>query len=198
MNLLPQMSPTPTKNTCCLVVTSAGCSIAYLLYLWLLFSPHAVITTAAPAETSHSQKMMLCSWVLEKISNKIGFCLVSSCVVLCMKKFVSDMSLILRFPLFFFWTLLSLILLSLNFLDLLESRLSAHTLSGCVRLPKFTSLLHWIDVFCLHFYSTDLCFRFCRVFLIRMTGQWQKFGGERWREFAFSTVKGWCGSYWGG
>lgn len=100
------------------------------------------------------------------------------------------MSLILNFS-FFLHSVISYSSLT----DLLASRLSAHTLSGCVSLPKSTSLLHWYNVFWLRFCSTCLRFRFCRVVLIRMTGQWQQFRGERWWEFAVPTVIGWCGSY---
>lgn len=61
------------SNMCCFAVTSAGLSIACLLYLYIPFCSHAVITTAAPAETSGSHKMMLVSWVFQRSQIKPGF-----------------------------------------------------------------------------------------------------------------------------
>lgn len=61
------------SNMCCFAVTSAGLSIACLLYLYIPFCSHAVIATAAPAETSDSHKMMLVSWVFQRFQIKPGF-----------------------------------------------------------------------------------------------------------------------------
>lgn len=70
---------------CCTISGTQYCSLLFVVPLY--FCSQAVIATAAPAETSDFHKMMLVSSLSMKISNKISFCWVSSCVVPCTKEF---------------------------------------------------------------------------------------------------------------